>query len=810
MKNRVLSFLTYLIGWPFSLLALFFIVGLIYQQLQTIILHPEQLHFGLLLIAIPCFMFFYLLKSYLWQTILRYQGYQLRFHDTCFFWLTSEIKRYVPGNIWAFLGRSVLFHKQGIQKKDIAKGLIIEAEIMVISAAIVSLFLLSFIEKHYFPNLVGVLTDIIPLILLVCVAVYVFSGKLRSVSKIFRVILPSFFPHQLITLILIHTLAFIFYGLGYYFAITSITNLSPNLIMVLIGLFTFSFLVGYLSLLTPSGLGVREGVMVFGLIQVMVTNLAALVSVFARLILIVSEVLLVLVAYLLHRFQHRLTTIEAFLKKYKYELILLTLMLMYAIYFINVTFLRYDNFYTGRFDLGNMAQTVWNTLRGRIFIFTNPNGTESISRLAFHADFLLILLAPFYAIWTDPRMLLLIQTIVVDCGSLFVYLIAKDVIKNKPFALVFALAFLVNPSIQRANLYDFHAVTLSTTFLLATYYFYRLKKYMWFLLFAFLAGISKEEVWLLISLFGVFLFIQQKKRILGTLVTAVGLGLFILLIWYAIPHSLGTHHFALTYYSDFGEKPLMIIKTVFFSPQKTIMTIFHADRLDYLNQLFIPLGYLSFLNPLYLLFTIPDLLIDLLSNNTQLHQIYYQYTSNISPFLFISAIVGSGFLIRLFPKKNITFYLTIYLLVVSVFEAYQYGPLPGAKDPNIDMIIKPVVNRDYINYYLSHIPKRYSVASTNNVGSHLSQRQVIYTLPQGIDKADVIVFLLTDQSSLNPETALAEKLMKDPTYVNAIKQDAFIVFVKASLYKNSLIPIKSFAEQQNFYHALKRIKPEYL
>lgn len=58
------------------------------------------------------------------------------------------------------------------------------------------------------------------------------------------------------------------------------------------------------------------------------------------------------------------------------------------------------------------------------------------------------------------------------------------------------------------------------------------------------------------------------------------------------------------------------------------------------------------------------------------------------------------------------------------------------------MFTKPQVNKAEIDSFLSKIPDQYSVAATNNVGSHLSQRQVIYTIPKGINDADIVVFLV--------------------------------------------------------------------
>ena len=132
------------------------------------------------------------------------------------------------------------------------------------------------------------------------------------------------------------------------------------------------------------------------------------------------------------------------------EVLLSFFIACYLVYFTTISFLRYENYYTGRYDLGNMDQTVWNTLNGRIFQLTDPNGTNVISRLSFHADFILILLSPFYIIWSDPKMLLLIQTVVSALGAIFIYKISQKVLRNNPLSIIFVLIFLPIP--QRSQI----------------------------------------------------------------------------------------------------------------------------------------------------------------------------------------------------------------------------------------------------------------------------------------------------------------------------------------------------------------------
>jgi len=766
------------IGWPLSAVALFFVSRIIFSQQKNIVFKIEEPNVILLLSGTICFFLFYLTRSFVWKLILKELGYNIPLKTVSFLWEISELRRFVPGNIWSFLGRVTLFSNIGIPTKTIAKGLIIETQSFLLSCFIISTLRVG----HVF---------FVPLILIILLATILFinnslltkylKGKLLSKAILF---FPNFSPKVNAFLLLLSILYMFLFGLGTYLTITSVVFISPEFFISLSGLFVFSLLVGYLSIITPMGLGVRESAMIVGLSQFIPLGTAAITSIFARVVLIISELLFLLFAYLWKKTKSKLVVfIENFVATHKHEVILGILTTIYILYFIGTTFLRYDNFYTGRFDLGNMDQTVWNTLHGRIFELTDPNGTEVVSRLAYHADFILIFLAPFYLLWEDPRMLLFIQTVVLAVGSIFVYAIGNNIIKNKNLSLTFGASFLLNPAVQYTNLYDFHPVTLATTFLLGTFYFLLKKRYGLFLLFALLAALTKEQVWIIVSFFGVYVLLNHKnKKLLGISTFLISIGIFYFLIWHAIPNALGSEHFALSYYSDFGDSPTKILKSVFISPDKLISTLAQKEQLHYLTQLFLPLGFLSIFAPITLIFALPDLFINLLSNKPQLHQIFYQYSATITPFIFISAIFGIKNLITWFPRLST--FSTFYILLSTFYCSYLFGPLPFAKNPNIDMFTKPQENKVEIENFVSSIPPEYSVAATNNVGSHLTQRQKIYNVPLGTDRADFVIFLLDDhfaQPSLKAQYEMVEKIKSDINYVEVFKIDNFIVFEKRNL-----------------------------
>lgn len=755
MKQRLLYLTKLFVGWPITIVSFFFIYRLISEKTNTLPLSLSDINFILLATSVFCFLVYFSLRVILWQRILLLKNHHTSFITTAFFWSNSEIKRFVPGNIWSLFSRIDKFSKKTIGKKEIFFAILEEAKIVVLSSLTVSIFSFSFVFSILFPSM--------PTIMLAITA----WTTVATLVGIYLYLNPKNYQ------VLLYGIAsFTCFSLGTYFSIASITALSPYYIATFVSFFSLCYLIGYLSFIVPMGLGVRETAITIGLSRFITEQTAAIAAIFSRVILIITELIFFCFTFFLYKTgEYR-----------RWHVIILAFgIFFYILYFSSASIARYDNFYTGRFDLGNMDQTVWNTLRGRVFQLTDPNGTEIIYRLAFHADFLLIFLAPLYTIWPDPRMLLLVQTVVIAAGSIFVFLIARKVLNNKILSVALAFAYLFNPAIQHSNLYDFHAVTFATTFLLGAFYFLLQKQYVWLAIFSFLAGITKENIWFVIALFGFYIFLSEKilrQKVLGLFFVFISISLFYYLVWIAIPQARGgQQHFAISYYSDFGDNPTTIVKNALLSPQKILVTLLQKDHTNYIFQLFFPLGFLSFASPLFLVFSAPDFFITLMSNNSQLRQIYYHYSSPITPFIFISTIYGIKKIISSYPQLRT--YIPFYLLATTILSAYFFGPLPFAKGPNISMFTETLKNKEEINKFLYGLNKEYSIAATNNLGSHLSQRDFIYTIPQGLDKADIVAFLLNDpsaQPSLAAQIQMANDLKQDSGFEIIFEKDDFVVF----------------------------------
>lgn len=792
--KQMLSLFKNLLGWPLSILAIFFIFKTIFSQKEPVSVSFGDINIGLLFLGFSCFLTYFFLRCYQWKKILQEYGHNLPMKEVAFLWSFAEIRRFIPGKIWPFLGRTMLFAERGISKKLIISSLVIESELLLLGSIIVAFLSFPFILDTFSPTALNKNFMIVASFIIISVITFFYlNNKLLKrlvkdtfIARFIPHILPEFDVRTNSFLLILSIFYMIFYGLGNYFVIASLSFLPAQNIVSITSFLVFSFLVGYLSFITPMGLGVRETVTTFGLAKILSLPVAAVASVYSRIVLIISELIFLYISYMLSKSKQVLS----------YKMVLAIFIALYIGYFTLASFLRYNNFYTGRYDLGNMDQTVWNTTQGRIFQFSSDDILDKplISRLSSHADFILIALSPFYLLWSDPRMLLFIQTITVALGATFIFKLSNKIIGNKQFSLLFSLIYLLNPSIEHANLYDFHGVTLATTFLLGAFYFFIKKKYLFFILFALLAALTKEQVWIIISFFGLYLLVQTvlnknyyfTKNIpykiislgMGIMIFTLSIGYY--LVAYAVPQLRGADHFALSYYSDFGSSPLSIIKGIILSPDKTLSLLSEPDRFLYFKQIFLPLGFFSLFSPLIIFFALPDFVINLLSNNANLRQIYYQYTASITPFVFIAAIYGIKNIRDLFPKIPLGFY-AFYLVITTIYSVYYFGPLPFAKNPNIDMFTKPQKNKEIIDKFLQGIDRKYSVAATNNLGSHLSQRERIFTIPIGIDKADIVVFLLNDRSaqpSLAAQKDMANRLKTNKNYVKLLEDGDFVAFKK--------------------------------
>ncbi len=503
----------------------------------------------------------------------------------------------------------------------------------------------------------------------------------------------------------------------------------------------------------------------------------------------------------------------------KIKIILWFFILAYISYFSYFTVLRYKTLYASYYDLGIMNQVVYNSYMAiktkdpsRLLELTDTDSSMQIKRMAIHNDPLLALLSVFYFIYKGPETLLIIQTVVLALGALAVFKITEFVFakaKHVDFlALSFSLAYLFYSPMQRANSFDFHAVVLATTFLLFMFYFFLKKRFVLSYLFFVLSLLSKEEVGLTTAFFGVYaLFsnttllplnrLKKPKKILQDIMKNHKNLIFSLiviitsLVWFDLsvsvitPYFRGSHPFALEYYGDFGDSPIRIIIGIFKNPYSIGKYIFRFDTFTYFLYLLGPLGFLSLFSPIQLLISLPELAINLLSNNYNLRNVVFHYTSVIQPFVFISAIYGARALTKFKSFSQNTKYLktiSLGILIISFIFSYFKSPLPYSREADIHPFKYPQIAYKEAEIWAAILrDDNTKVSTTGQLAPYFTMRRYFYIFSSNYIYADYVVLRPTeiyDYPEKHELIPVYNRLQKDTNFKLIYKSHELEVYKK--------------------------------
>lgn len=347
------------------------------------------------------------------------------------------------------------------------------------------------------------------------------------------------------------------------------------------------------------------------------------------------------------------------ISKYKYQILLWLSIVFFIIIFSYLSIRRYRTLNSYYYDLGIMNQVVYNTSQGRFLEMTNQELIKNTSRLAIHFDPIMALFAPFYKIYQGPEVLLIGQAIILGLGALAVFLISKKILNQDLISLIFSLLYLLYFPIQRVSLFDFHAVTLSTTFFLFALYFNLVNKNNFYFLFIFLALLTKENIGLVVIFLGLYLTFVKKQKRLGVVTSLTGLIFFVSTVYFIIPYFRGTEHFATKYFFDIKSR----LNTIF------------VDGFSYVKILILP-NFYSLFSPLTLLMSLPEWAINILSSNNNMRSIFFHYNSVIVAFIFYSLILGYKNFLNIVKNKKLRIIFFAIFIFLNLRSVYKYNPVP--------------------------------------------------------------------------------------------------------------------------------------
>ncbi len=460
---------------------------------------------------------------------------------------------------------------------------------------------------------------------------------------------------------------------------------------------------------------------------------------------------------------------------------------LYAGYFIVYLTSRQAAFLTHAEDLGIMDQAIWTTLHGNVLHMTicnvvgdtNCYSLNGIPRFAIHFEPILFIVSLFYVPWPNPDTLLVLQSIVVATGAFPAFWLARLRLRNEWASIGIAALYLLYPAQQLAQVNDFHAVTFTSALLLFTLYFMYTRRTLWLFVFAILSMACKEEIPLVIIMFGLWSILFQHRWRSGLALTVLAavwavLGLSI------IPHIFSPlgHPLLTTRYAGLNQGYLHYVLHLVAHPTTTVKQyILEPSHLFYLRVLLTPAGYLPLLAPWVLILAVPSVALNLLSSDPNMYSGMFQYNAEIVPVLIFSTIEAIVLLIWLAQwamnwllkqriasensdteteeraafmarTRYVNRWLQVGLLALLLF--YSLFSVVKADTNNTTMpfgqgFVWPQVTAHtaLAQHFIDMIPTNASVSAQSDLVPHISQRNSIYLFPYGDNNADYIFLDVT-------------------------------------------------------------------
>ncbi len=233
------------------------------SQWQHITTYPWSLAWGELALALLALLLQMVVLATAWWMALARMGGRVPWHQGAGLWLRAQIARYIPGGVWDVAGRMVLGRGLNIPTRAIPASASLEIVLQVLSAALFLLFTLVVFPS---PQVRGYLPLILAAIAALCVLLIppVFT---RAVNTALRLVRRQPLPirlgfRDLARLLALYVLAHGLQGVGFLLFARGLTALPWQDAPLLISSYVGAWLVGYVAVFAPTGIGVREGALV--------------------------------------------------------------------------------------------------------------------------------------------------------------------------------------------------------------------------------------------------------------------------------------------------------------------------------------------------------------------------------------------------------------------------------------------------------------------------------------------------------------------------------------------------------------------
>jgi glycosyltransferase 2 family protein len=272
--------------------AAWFLVNAITSNWQALREHEWRVNPGLLATSIAVHIAVLAWGVAIWSRVIRFfsapaVGTRLLLSV----WFLSNLAKYIPGKIFQFVAVADLGQRVGAPPRLLLVSLLVHTALALLAGTLLSSWTLSEqLIPAVPPAAVGITVTAAAVLM---VHPSILNWALGLVSRVARGQLLRWNGRWRdgIVLLLLSVASWMLYGLAYYLFLLSLTPLPLSALPVLSGVNALSFVAGYLAIVTPGGLGVREAAMTALLLPLVPQSVAAVLAISSRLWTIITELL---------------------------------------------------------------------------------------------------------------------------------------------------------------------------------------------------------------------------------------------------------------------------------------------------------------------------------------------------------------------------------------------------------------------------------------------------------------------------------------------------------------------------------------
>ena len=255
---------------------------------------------GLLLLSIVMLTAVLLWGVAVWQMVLARFGVDVKLRSLARAWFLANLSRYIPGVVWQFVSLAQLGPSVGLTPATIVTTLLVHVAIGLLAAGTLGAWLLPVGFAGEFAPLIYGLRWASPLAVVLVHPVVIRRGifLMQRVTRRESLDWRGTWLDGL-RLLVVSAASWGLYGAAFYVFLRSFVPLAFSALPAVIAINALAFVVGYLVVIAPGGLGFKEGAIALLLAGLVPPAIAASLAIASRLWTITAEVTPAL--YLLRR-----------------------------------------------------------------------------------------------------------------------------------------------------------------------------------------------------------------------------------------------------------------------------------------------------------------------------------------------------------------------------------------------------------------------------------------------------------------------------------------------------------------------------